>query len=119
MNVKCLASLVLATAVSGCSFYDVSTNFEDALLGNGLFAENWFERDPDHPEWNGRWDQDVSHCIKNEKALRPLLRQLDESVEGKDFVILPTGEKYPIERPSPVDESSPGATERCRLRHSN
>ena len=117
MNVRFLASLVLAFAVSGCSFYDVATNTKDAIRGTGFFSDEI--KGPNHPDWDGSWDPEVSQCIRGEKALRPVLRQLDAIEEGKDFVILPTGEKYPVEKPSLSDESLPGPTETCLLRYSD
>ena len=114
MNVRFLASLVLAFAVSGCSFYDVATNFGDSVFGTGFWSDN---KNPNHPDWNGSWDPEVSRCIRDEKEFRAALRQLDAIVEGKDFVILPTGEKYPVEKPSLSDESLPGPTDTCLLRY--
>ncbi len=117
MKLRLLASLVLAFAVSGCSFYDVATITEDSVFGRGFFSDEI--RTPSHPDWDGSWDPEVSHCIRGEKALRPVLRQLDALEEGKDVVILPTGEKYPVEKPSLSDESLPGPTETCLLRYSD
>ncbi len=113
MNARFLASLVVAFAVSGCSFYDVATNLEDSVFGRGFFSDN---KNPNHPDWNGSWDPEVSQCIRDEKAFRRELRQLDAIEEGKDFVVLPTGEIYPVEKPSLSDESLPGPTATCRLR---
>jgi len=114
MDVRLLASLVLAFAASGCSFYDVATNAADAVAGTGLFSD----KDPNENEWDGLWDPETSQCIRDEKKLRPILQQLDSLElraldEGKDFVVLPTGEKYPIEKRSPSDESTPGPTSTC------
>ncbi len=116
MNVRILASLVLALAVAGCSFYDVATNIEDSVFGTGFFSDN---KNPNHPDWNGSWDPEVSRCIRDEKAFRRAWRQLDAIEEGKDFVVLPTGEIYPVEQPSLGDESLPGPTATCLSQHSD
>ena len=110
MNVRFLASLVLAFAVSGCSFYDVAKLNQDSMFGLGFWSDS---QHPNNPDWNGSWDLEVSQCIRDEKAFRRALGELDATVEGKDFVILPTGEKYPVEKPSLRDESP---TETCLLR---
>ena len=115
MNVKYLASLVLALVASGCSFYDVATNAMDAVAGTGIFSD----KDPNYAEWDGLWNPETSQCIRDEKNLRPILQQLDAIEEGKDFVILPTGEKYPLEERSPSEESLPGATATCLSRTSD
>ncbi len=109
------ALLVLALAASSCSFYDVATNTVDAVVGTGLFSD----RDRNYEDWDGLWDPETSQCIRDEKNIRPILRQLDAIEEGKDFVILPTGEKYPIERRSQSDESLPGPTSTCLSRTSD
>ena len=114
MNVRNLAPLVLALAASGCSFYDVATNAVDAVAGTGLFSD----KDSNDAEWNGLWNPETSQCIRDEKDLQPILQQLDVIEEGKDFVILPSGEKYPLEERSPSDESLPGPTETCLSRTS-
>lgn len=114
MNVRFFASLVLAFAVSGCSFYDVKTIVKDSVFNTGFYSDN---KNPNDPHWNGSWDLEVSRCIRDEKEFRAALRQLDAIVEGKDFVILPTGEKYPVEKPSLSDKSLPGPTETCLLRY--
>ncbi len=114
MTTRVLASLVLAFTVSGCSFYDVSTNFKDSVFGTGFFSEN---KNPNHPDWDGSWDSKVSRCIRDEKAKRRWSRQLDAQEEGKDFITLPTGELYPLEKPSLSDESLPGPTETCLSRY--
>ncbi len=115
MTVRYLASLVLAFAISGCSFYDVATNTVDAVAGTGLFSD----KDPNNEDWDGLWDPETSQCIRDEKELRPILQQLDAMEEGKDFVILPTGEKYPVGERLPSDESLPGPTSTCLSRSSD
>ena len=58
MDVRLLASLVLAFAASGCSFYDVATNAADAVAGTGLISD----KDPNDTEWNGLWNPETSQC---------------------------------------------------------
>ncbi len=115
MNVRYIAPLFLALAASGCSFYDVATNAADAMAGTGLFSD----KDPHYSEWDGLWNPETSRCIRDEKKLRPILRQLDALEEGKDYVILPTGEKYPLEKRAASDESMPGPTATCLERTSD
>ncbi len=114
MNSRLLVSLALALTVSGCSFYDVTTNFRDSVFGTGFFSEN---KNPNHPDWNGSWNPKVSQCIKDEKFLRQAMRELDEVEDGKDFVVLPGGEKYPVEKVTFSDESLPDPTATCRSRY--
>lgn len=115
MDVKFFVSTVLVFAVSGCSFYDVATNAVDAVAGTGVFSD----KDPRTNDWDGLWDPETSQCIRDEKALRPILQQLDAMEEGKDFVILPTGEKYPIDKRAVSDESLSGPTSTCLSRSSD
>ena len=115
MNVRNLAPIVFALAASGCSFYDVATNAIDAVAGTGLFSDEvgyYAERD-------GLWNPETSQCIRDEKDLRPILQPLDVIEEGNDFVILPSGEKYPLEDWSPSDDSLPGPTATCLARTSD
>lgn len=114
MNARFLASIALAFTVSGCSFYDVSTNFADSVFGTGFASDNM---NPNHPDWDGSWNIKVSQCIRDEKAKRRMARQLDAAEEGKDFVVLPSGEEYPVDNASSSDESLPGPTATCRARY--
>ena len=117
------ALLVLALAASGCSFYDVATNTVDAMLGTGSFSDNnarTLEWPPRRVEV-GVWNPETSQCIRDEKKLRPILQQLDAEVatalrEGKDFVVLPTGEEYPINKRSLSEQPLPSPTYTCLLR---
>ncbi len=113
-NTRFLASLVLTFSVSGCSFYDVATNFEDSVFGTGFFSD---KMNPNHPDWNGSWNPKVSQCIRDEKAKRRLSRELDAMEEGKDSVVLPTGETYPVTRPSMSEGSLPGPAAVCLSRY--
>lgn len=115
MNVRILLTLVIVIAVSGCSFYDVATNSVDAVFGTGLFSDE----DPNKTDWNGLWDPETSQCIRDEKKLRPILQPLDAVEEGKDTVVLPTGEIYPIEEQSPGHGSLTGPTSTCLSRISD
>ncbi len=115
MKVRCLTSLVLTCVVSGCSFYDVATNTADAALGTGLFSN----KNQNDDDWDGLWNPETSAYIRHEKDLRELSRQLDAIEEGKDFVILPTGEKYPVDKRSVSDESMSGPTSTCLSRSSD
>ena len=124
MDIKLLVSLVLFFAVSGCSFYDVTTKTLDAVFRTGSSSDNksrTLEWPPQPVEGYGFWDPEISQCIKDEKNLRPLLQQLDAEVarrlrEGKDFIVLPTGEKYPIDTRSLSEQPLPGPTYTCLLR---
>ena len=115
MKVRCFTSLVLACVVSGCSFYDVAANTVDAAFGTGIFSNE--NRNDD--DWDGFWNPETSACIRHEKEHRELSRQLDAVEEGKDFVILPTGEKYPVNQRSVSDESMSGPTATCLSRSSD
>ena len=117
------ALLVLALAASSCSFYDVATQTADAILGTGSFSDNnarTLEWPPRRVEV-GVWNPETSQCIRDEKKLRPILQQLDAEVaealrEGKDFVVLPTGEEYPINKRSLSEEPLPSPTYTCLSR---
>lgn len=98
--------------MSGCSFYDVTTLAADAAFGTGLFSDEYRNK----ADWNGLWDPETSQCIRDEKALRPILQKLDASEDGKDNVILPNGENYPIENRSLSEEAIPGPTLTCLSR---
>ena len=116
MSARFLAFLVLVFTISGCSFYDVATNFKDSVFGTGFFSDNM---NPNHPDWNGSWNPKVSQCIRDEEAKRRMSRQLDKIEEGKDFVILPGGEAYAVQEPSLSGESLPGPTATCLSRYSD
>ncbi len=66
------------------------------------------------------WDADVSRCIPIEKEVRELDRLFDAVEEGRDYVILPTGERYPVNREEFADRYE-GQTpeEECIDRHSD
>jgi len=124
MKLRFPASLVLALAVSSCSFYDVTTKTLDAVFRTGPSSDNkahTLEWPPQPVDGYGFWDPEVSQCIRDEKKLRPLLQQLDAEVakslrEGKDFIVLPTGEKYPIGTRSLSEQPLPSPTYTCLLR---
>ena len=62
------------------------------------------------------WDPDVSSCIQLETLRRGVVADLEEFEDGKDYVILPTGERYPVERHS-TDEDYSGITRQCIDKH--
>ena len=123
MKLRFPASLVLALAASSCSFYDVATQTADAVLGTGSSSDN----NAHTLEWPPRrvavgvWNPDTSQCIKDEKKLRPILQQLDaieaEALrEGENFIVLPTGEEYPIDKRSLSEQQLPSPTYTCLKR---
>ena len=119
MDIRLLSLLATALVVSGCSLYDLVTNAADAAAGTGLFSDE----DARRKEWDGLWNPETSECIRDEKELRPVLQQLDafESTaleEGREFVVLPTGEKYPIEERSTDSQTMLGPTSTCVSRTS-
>jgi hypothetical protein len=117
MKVRNLTSLVLAFAISGCSFYDVAAISSDFALA--LFTDVNEGKAPHDDDRILIWDPETSECIRDEKELRGISGQLDAIEDGKDFVILPTGEKYPIEERSPSNESLQGPTATCLSRTSD
>lgn len=110
MFLRILAVLTLLSATSGCSTYDVLAFSADVALA--VFTDVNDDKEPTDDNWHSFWDPSVSRCIRVEKSRNSISQQLAAIEDGKDFVILPTGEKYPVTRWEP-EESGPGPTEKC------
>lgn len=116
MLVRILILLVLLSAVAGCSTYDVLALSADAALS--LFDDDHDKSSYDDDR-NRIWDSEVSDCIKVQKGQNWVTSQLDAIERDKDFVVLPTGEKYPVVRQQPLDDSLPGPTKKCMAENSD
>ena len=104
--------VLLLVPVAGCSTYDVLAITADVALA--VFTDE--DKKP-VDEQHHFWDPAVSKCIRVEKSKDGIERQLDAIERGKDYVILPTGEKYQVTR-YPAEEMS-GPTEKCLADHSD
>ncbi len=111
MKFRSLTACILLFSISGCSFYDVATISADVALD--LFTDVNEGKGPYDDDRTGFWNYETSKCIKIEKEKREISQQLDAVEEGKDFVILPTGEKYPVPVRSAGDELILGPTRTC------
>ena len=116
MLVRLLIPFILLSVASGCSTYDVLALSADAALS--LFDDDDRKNSYDD-DWNRIWDPDVSDCIQVEKSRNWISSQLDAIEQGKEFVVLPTGEKYPVVQKQELDESMPGPTKKCLAEHSD
>lgn len=117
MYVRILLSVLFLGAVAGCSVYDVVALSADAALN--LFTDVNEGKEPNDDNQLRFWDPDVSNCIKVETELRGISAQLDAIEQGKEFVVLPTGEKYPVGDRVSSDEQLPGPTMECLSRDSD
>ena len=100
MFTKRFILLILSCAISGCSFYDVATGTADVLLNTALEVKN---PDRDEDDRVHIWNPETSECIKDENVRQDIGGKLDAIEwqalkDGKEYVVLPTGEKYPIEK---------------------
>ncbi len=112
---------------AGCSAYDVTRLSADAALSlvtsaidNAIDVEEPEYRDnrDDHEDQHVFWDADVSRCIPVERRERELDRLFDAVEEGRDHVILPNGERYPVNREEYSHEGElQTPTEECIERH--
>ena len=113
MRLNALFPLLAAIFLAGCSTYDVLAHTADAVLSLTGINDDKKRSDDDYI---GIWDPDVSSCIQLEYLRRDVVADLEAFEEGKDYVILPTGELYPVERHS-FDEVDPGVTRQCLEKH--
>ena len=102
MILRILVITMVSLAVSGCSFYDVAALTADSLLEIASGPDEKGEP-KDDDDFHRVWNAETSDCIQEEKGRQAITKQLNaiESKaikEGKDYVVLPTGEKYPIDR---------------------
>ena len=117
MRYRLLIGAFLPALVAGCPFYDVSAISADIALA--LFTDVNEEKEPDDPGYISFWDLETSRCIVLKKDEREIVKQLDAFERDKDFVILPTGEKYPVNRHGVSDEPELGPTAECVARQSD
>lgn len=110
MLVRILIPLILLSLASGCSTYDVLALSADAALS--LFEDD-DGRNSYNDDRNRIWDPEVSDCIQVEKSRSWISSQLDAIEQDKEFVVLPTGEKYPVGRKQRLAEPMPGPTKKC------
>jgi hypothetical protein len=118
LRISSIGVVVLA-ACCACSVYDVAALSADAAM-DLLTDVNEDANDTDGVSHNDSirfWSSDVSGCIRSEKKRQALDAQLDgmfESIEqGQRYVLLPTGEKYAIDGPSPSVAGLSGPTATC------
>lgn len=113
---RLLAAIFLVFIASGCSFYDVAALSADAalLVLEGPKSKDERDRDDGEPVF---WDAEVSQCIQSEKRSRTLESHLDAVFDaeeaGRDYVILPNGEKYPVGPLDPREEELQSPTAEC------
>ena len=117
MRYRLLITALLPALVAGCSFYDVSAISADMALA--LFSDVNDGKEPDDPGYISFWDADTSRCIVLEKEEREIVKQLDAIERGKDFVVLPTGERYPVNPPAASGDFALGPTAECLARQSD
>ncbi|MDH3621389.1 MAG: hypothetical protein OER91_10875 [Gammaproteobacteria bacterium] len=125
MVTRIFAALLIMCATAGCSVYDVAAISAD--LAVELFTDvNEGKSDQDHDPNNDPirfWNPETSRCIYVETKTRNLDHGLDSMFdrfeEGKDHVVLPTGEKYPVGRHAERIEPELGPTRECQKRESD
>jgi len=118
MNMRIFATLFILCATAGCSLYDVAATTTDLALD--VFADRNKDKKVTDDDYERIWNHETSHCIRVETKKRDLEQGLDvmfERIENdKEFVVLPTGEKYPI-APHALREEPPfGPTGTCLAR---
>lgn len=118
MNLRIFATLFILSAIAGCSLYDVAATSTDLALD--LFTDRNKDKKVTDDDYQRIWNHDTSDCIRVETKKRGLEHDLDvmfERIEkDKEFVVLPTGEKYPI-KPHALREEPPlGPTRTCLAR---
>ena len=116
MLTRVLIPLILFSLASGCSTYDVLALSADAALS--LFDDD-AGKNSYNDDQNRIWDPEVSDCIQVEKRSSWISSQLDAIEQNKEFVVLPTGEKYPVVRKQRLDEPIPGPTRKCLAEQSH
>lgn len=121
MKYRLLFTALFPALVTGCSFYDVAALSADMALE--LFTDVNDDKDRDDPGAIHFRDPETSRCIVLEKDKRKtehrLTQQLETIEHGKDFVILPTGEKYPVNRHAAGSDPELGPTAACLARQSD
>ena len=125
MVIRIFATFLILSVTAGCSVYDVAAISTDVALN--LFTDinegkDGGDFDPDNDP-NMVWNYETSRCIKTETRKRGLDQSLDsmfEKVEeGKEFVVLPNGEKYPVGRHAQREEPPLGPTRTCIARETD
>lgn len=117
MKYRLLIAALFPVFVAGCSFYDVAALSADLALE--LFTDVNDDKERNDPDIIRIWDYETSKCIVGEKEERKIVRQLDAIERGKEFVVLPTGEKYPVNRRAASDDPELGPTAECLARQSD
>ncbi len=114
---------------AGCSTYDVTRLSADAaasivaaMIDEAISLEDKVvpigPDEPDDPDFvHVFWDEDVSRCIPVEKRERELDRLFDAVEEGRDYVILPNGEQYPVNLVVFPSDDELTVTQECIERH--
>ncbi len=116
--------IVLVCLSAGCSAYDVTALTADAvvmaLVGPSDDEIKNRQHDDDETIF---WDPNVSTCIRSEKKARNLDQQLNnmfDAVErGREYVVLPNGERYTVGHGTAVDLETRTPTAECIDRHSD
>ncbi len=122
MVIRIFATLFILSATAGCSVYDVAAISTDLALN--LFTDVNEGKDGGDFDPNNDphmiWNYETSRCIKVETRKRGLEQSLDtmfERVEeGKEFVVLPNGEKYPVGPHARREDATSGPTRTCMAR---
>ena len=109
MLVRVLALLISSLTITGCSTYDVLAISAD--LAVAVFSDDDEDRSPGDDS-HRFWDPAVSSCIRVEKSKNSIERRLDAIERGKEYVVLPTGERYPV-TPAGAELPMAGPTEKC------
>ena len=114
---------------AGCSAYDVTRLSADAaasvvaaMIDEAISLEDKVvpigPDEPDDPDFvHVFWDEDVSRCIPVEKRERELDRLFDAVEDGRDYVILPNGEQYPVNLVVYPSDDELTVTQECIERH--
>lgn len=117
MHYRLFAAVLLPAFIAGCSVYDVTNISADVALA--LFSDVNEGKQPDDPGYIRFWDPEISQCIVIEKDVRKIAKQLDAFEQGRDFILLPTGELYPVSRSAGSQDTAVGPTAECLARHSD
>jgi len=121
MKYRLLFAALFPALVAACSFYDVAAFSADMALE--LFTDVNDDKEGDDPGAIHFRDPETSRCIVLEKDKRKTEHRITPPLEtiedGKDFVILPTGEKYPVNRHAAGRDAELGPTAECLARQSD
>ena len=116
MTNKLIVTIVFLLTTAGCSTYDVLAISSDVAMA--VFTDVNEGKKPSDDNWHSFWDPAVSGCIKHEHRRNAIVRRLDEIEHGKEYVVLPTGEKVSV-APYVLDQATPEPTRKCLNERAN